>query len=185
MTLSVSPEPTTTERSKAMHHLEIELEEQRARRAEAAMAHLRRRSPLGGHWGDENDGDGAAAEHGNSWAAVLDEFDEAFNQILYDADREARELDRTADYYLEAAASEMADRAASRDAVDGERSMARAVAAFNTLYGHELSETEGWQFMSILKKSRSARGAYREDDHTDDVAYAALAAESAWGNCNG
>ena len=84
-----------------------------------------------------------------------------------------------ADHYLQQAAREMADRAASRDAPSGERSMARAVRAFNELYGAALTETEGWQFMSILKKARGASGAYREDDYTDDVAYAALAAESA------
>jgi hypothetical protein len=42
-----------------------------------------------------------------------------------------------------------------------------------------LSEVEGWQFMSLLKKARGAGGAYREDDHVDDVAYCALAAEAA------
>lgn len=169
-----------------MHHLEIEIEQRKAERAEAAMAHLRRRSPLGFDdapfdFDDEAEAfDDPAAEHAKAWSFDLLEFAKAYNEILDDADREARELDRTADYYLESAASEMADRAASRDTEDGERSMARAVTAFNALYGHDLSETEGWQFMSILKKSRSAEGAYREDDHTDDVAYAALAAEAAW-----
>lgn len=75
----------------------------------------------------------------------------------------------------------MEDRAASRDTPTGERSMARAVAAFNSLYGYAMTETEGWQFMSLLKKARGAQGAYREDDYVDDVAYAALAAESASG----
>ena len=81
--------------------------------------------------------------------------------------------------YMEQAAEQMEDRAASRDQEDGERSMARAVVAFNAIYGHALSETEGWQFMSLLKKSRGAGGCYREDDYVDDIAYAALAAESA------
>lgn len=85
---------------------------------------------------------------------------------------------KTADDYLLQAMEEMADRAASRD-TGAERSMAAAVEAFNAIYGHGLSETEGWQFMSLLKKSRGAGGSYREDDYTDDVAYAALAAESA------
>lgn len=72
----------------------------------------------------------------------------------------------------------MDDRAASRD-TEGERSMARCVAAFNALYGHELTETEGWQFMSLLKKARGAQGEFRQDDYEDDVAYCALAGESA------
>lgn len=86
---------------------------------------------------------------------------------------------KRADDYLAHAAHEMRDRAASRDQADGERSMAKAVAAFNALYGRDLSEVEGWQFMSLLKKARGAGGAYREDDHVDDVAYCALAAEAA------
>lgn len=86
---------------------------------------------------------------------------------------------QAAEDYLNMAAAEMADRAASRDAADGERSMLRAVKAFNELYGLELTETQGWQFMSILKKARGAQGEYREDDYVDDIAYCALAAESA------
>ena len=84
-----------------------------------------------------------------------------------------------AEDYLNMAAAEMADRATSRDAEDGERSMLRAVKAFNELYGTELTETQGWQFMSVLKKARGAQGEYREDDYVDDIAYCALAAESA------
>ena len=84
--------------------------------------------------------------------------------------------------YLEQAQKELEARAASRDQPDGERSMARAVKAFNALYDQNLTETQGWQFMSVLKKARGATGAYREDDYTDDVAYAALAAESASNN---
>ena len=81
--------------------------------------------------------------------------------------------------YLEQALKEIEDRATSRDQPDGERSMSRAVAAFNALYDTRLTETQGWQFMSLLKKARGSQGAHREDDYTDDVAYAALAAESA------
>ena len=89
-----------------------------------------------------------------------------------------KEPTKTADDYMLQAMEEMADRAASRD-TDKERSMKAAVEAFNALYGHGLTEAQGWQFMSLLKKARGAGGAYREDDYTDDVAYAALAAESA------
>ena len=92
--------------------------------------------------------------------------------------------------YLRKVADEMQDRAARRDLSDDECSMGRAVAAFDIIYGGAiqargfLTETEGWQFMSILRKVRGSQGEYREDDYTDDVAYAALAAESAmreWG----
>ena len=143
-----------------MQHIEIEIEENKARRAEAAMDSHRQRT------GVVDDG---AMEQG-------------WNEIFLEAIAESERLfchSTGAEDYLDEASEQMRDRAQSRDQDDGERSMARAVAAFNTLYGHELSETEGWQFMSLLKKSRGAGGAYREDDYVDDIAYCALAAESA------
>lgn len=96
----------------------------------------------------------------------------------------------TAEEFLTHARDEMRERASSRDSEGGERSMGRCIAAFNALYGKAieervdagkppLSETMGWEFMSVLKKARGASGAYRADDYTDDVAYAALAAECA------
>lgn len=94
-------------------------------------------------------------------------------------------MSKTANQILADAEHEMADRAASRDAGEGERSMARAVDAFNAIYGDAIqqrgymTELEGWEFMSLLKKVRGAQGEYRADDYTDDVAYAALAAEAA------
>lgn len=84
----------------------------------------------------------------------------------------------TASDFLYSAAEELQDRASQRDAPDGERSMRRCVEAFNALYGTRLTETQGWQFMSLLKKARAAQGQYRADDYVDDAAYAALAGES-------
>lgn len=81
--------------------------------------------------------------------------------------------------FLNQANRQLMERASQRDSPDGERSMRRCVAAFNALYGTDLTETQGWQFMSLLKKARAAQGAYREDDYVDDAAYAALAGESA------
>lgn len=78
---------------------------------------------------------------------------------------------------LEGAADAMLDRAASRDTPEGERSMGRCVKAFNAMFGTELTETQGWQFMELLKMARSAGGGFRLDDFTDGVAYAALAGE--------
>ena len=78
---------------------------------------------------------------------------------------------------LQNAAAEMLDRAASRDTPEGERSMGRCVKAFNAMFGTELTETQGWQFMELLKMARSAGGEFRLDDFTDGVAYAALAGE--------
>lgn len=79
---------------------------------------------------------------------------------------------------LRGAAAAIDNRAAQRDQ-GSERSMAKAVAAFNALYGHNLTEVEGWQFMSMLKKSRASQGCFVLDDYLDDAAYCALAGEAA------
>jgi hypothetical protein len=62
---------------------------------------------------------------------------------------------------------------------EGERSMARCVAAFNALTGHQLTEREGWMFMAMLKASRAQAGALNLDDYVDGAAYFALAGECA------
>lgn len=80
---------------------------------------------------------------------------------------------------LRKGAQHIEDRAASRDQPEGERSMARCVKAFNVMFGKDLTETQGWQFMELLKMSRSAAGAHNPDDFEDATAYAALAGESA------
>lgn len=79
---------------------------------------------------------------------------------------------------LRGAAAAIDNRASQRDQ-DSERSMSKAVASFNALYGHDLTEVEGWQFMSLLKKSRASQGCFVLDDYLDDAAYCALAGEAA------
>ena len=86
---------------------------------------------------------------------------------------------RNAPDLLIAAADSIGDRATLRDQPGGERSMARAVAAFNAMYGQGLSELQGWQFMVLLKMSRSAAGRLHVDDFTDAAGYVALAGECA------
>ena len=78
---------------------------------------------------------------------------------------------------LRRAADLIEQRGKQRDSDTGERSMARTVAAFNAIYGTNLTETQGWHFMELLKMARSSQGAYVADDFDDKVAYAALAAE--------
>jgi len=85
----------------------------------------------------------------------------------------------TAHGFLEQAAREMGQRAATYDKPEGERSMGKTVAAFNALTGHKLTEQEGWQFMELLKIARSNQGGYRADSFVDGAAYAALAGEAA------
>lgn len=87
---------------------------------------------------------------------------------------------KRADEILAAGAKHLADRAATRDQPEGERSMARTVAAFNAMYGKGMTVEQGWQFMVLLKMARSAAGAFNLDDYEDGAAYFALAAEDAY-----
>lgn len=70
------------------------------------------------------------------------------------------------------------DRAASRD-TETERSMAKTVQLFNTLYGKDLTESQGWMFMALLKMVRASQGAFRLDDYVDMGPYCAFAGEAA------
>ena len=71
------------------------------------------------------------------------------------------------------------NRGEERDQADGERTIPRCVTAFNAITGHNLSNCDGWLFMSILKQCRSVQGAYKYDDYRDGLGYAALRAEEA------
>jgi hypothetical protein len=81
------------------------------------------------------------------------------------------------DKILSDAAAMINKRASDRDLKE-ERTMASVVAAFNALFGTNLTETMGWQFMEILKIKRGSVGPYKEDDFLDGAAYVALAAEA-------
>ena len=79
---------------------------------------------------------------------------------------------------LQTADKTINQRAADRD-VERERSMAATVAAFNAMHGTNLTEAQGWSFMTLLKMKRSFTGdRYREDDFVDEAAYTALRAEA-------
>jgi hypothetical protein len=82
---------------------------------------------------------------------------------------------------LEDAAQALRDRAVTRDAEGGERSMARTVAIFNAMTGQNLTELEGWRFMISLKLARGMQGQAHLDDYVDLAGYAALAGECATG----
>lgn len=85
----------------------------------------------------------------------------------------------TAPQLLEKAASHMRDRAATYDRPEGERSMTKTVAAFNAITGRDLTETEGWLLLQVLKDVRLfQRPGYHADSAEDGIAYSALKAES-------
>lgn len=85
----------------------------------------------------------------------------------------------TAGDLLAQAQTAIANRADVRDLPNGERSMARTVAAFNALHGTTLTEVQGWHFMALLKLARATAGKTHLDDYTDLAAYGALAGEAA------
>lgn len=79
--------------------------------------------------------------------------------------------------FLEKGVQHMKDRAAQRDSAEGERSMAACVNAFNAMFGKDLTETQGWQLMVLLKMARS-RNKFNPDDYEDGAAYTGLAGEA-------
>jgi hypothetical protein len=81
--------------------------------------------------------------------------------------------------FLERGVKHMRDRAVQRDSDAGERSMARAVAAFNAQEGTNITEAQGWRFMIQLKYARAVNGVFVADDYEDMAAYAGLAGEAA------
>lgn len=80
---------------------------------------------------------------------------------------------------LNAAGQHMSDRAVTYDKPEGERSMEKTVEIFNTLRGRDLTVTEGWLIMTILKLVRANQGDFKLDNYEDLVAYSALMGEAA------
>lgn len=80
---------------------------------------------------------------------------------------------------LTKAASIMEERGKQYDKPEGERSMGRAVQAFNAITGRDLSESEGWLLMECVKNVRDRqRKLPHQDSLEDGIAYAALKAEA-------
>jgi len=66
-----------------------------------------------------------------------------------------------------------------------ERSMKKTINAFNSITGKELSESDGWLIMLLLKQTRQYQtNKYHHDSALDSVAYASLLAESLSENKN-
>lgn len=82
--------------------------------------------------------------------------------------------------FLHKAVAIMEERAKQYDSPAGERSMGRCVAAFNAITGKDLTESEGWLLLQVLKDVRQWQnpGAFHRDSAEDCIAYAALKAES-------
>lgn len=94
-------------------------------------------------------------------------------------------MHRKAVDFLKVAGEHMAARGVEYDKRGGERSVARAVAAFNVITGRAdtpgraLTESEGWLLLQVLKDVRQWTSPhYHKDSAEDCVAYSALKAES-------
>ena len=85
----------------------------------------------------------------------------------------------TASGILNTAANHLQERASTYDQLQGERSIGKTVAMFNTLTGVGLTDEQGWLFMVCLTMVRAQQGRYRADSYEDGAAYFALAGESA------
>lgn len=82
-------------------------------------------------------------------------------------------------YFAEQATHIMEQRGQTYDSASGERSMERTVAVFNAYLGTNLTESQGWLFMDILKTVRAFnKKSFHQDSCEDKVAYACLLAES-------
>lgn len=79
--------------------------------------------------------------------------------------------------FLEEAAAAMKARAALRDTPKGERTAAKIAKVFNAITGHDLTESDAWLFLLVLKIVRSRSGKYTRDDFVDMAAYSALLGE--------
>ena len=79
---------------------------------------------------------------------------------------------------LEQAAYAIGNRASERD-VEQERSMKATVEAFNSIYGTQLTEEQGWGFMILLKMVRTKGAVVQADNYLDGAAYFALMGEAA------
>lgn len=85
----------------------------------------------------------------------------------------------TARDFLQRAIKTMNDRGKQYDSPSGERSMGKAVDAFNTITGRSLTTDEGWLLMQVLKDVRQySRASYHEDSAIDCTAFSALKADA-------
>ena len=85
-----------------------------------------------------------------------------------------------ADSLLSKARAEITRHEIDRDTKGGERSMSRAVSAYNSLTGGHLTESDGNLLMCCLKLARiTSPGNTEDDSYIDLAAYVALYGEAA------
>jgi len=81
--------------------------------------------------------------------------------------------------YLRVASETMKERGETYDISEKERSMESTIKAFNVITGENLTESDGWLLMLILKQVRQwSSPPFHKDSALDSVAYSSLLAES-------
>jgi hypothetical protein len=103
--------------------------------------------------------------------------DLATQAFIKELRKEPKPDKQSAHSFLDEASNTMKQRAALRDAEDGERTAAKIAEVFNAITGHEISEADAWMFLVVLKIVRSRNGKYNRDDYVDLAAYAGLLGE--------
>ncbi len=92
---------------------------------------------------------------------------------------EVRQSHRTASEIADSALKHIRERAETYDQPTGERSAAKTAMAFNAITGKDITESEVWLLLQLLKDVRQwSREDYHQDSAEDCIAYAALKAES-------
>jgi hypothetical protein len=120
-------------------------------------------------------------EEDEAWADAerrMDTIGQNGNTAEHYEELPAIKYTRTAEQFLSQAADLLIERGKQYDKPSGERSMGSTVKAFNAITNKTLSESEGWLFMSILKRVRQFQGPYHQDSAEDAVSYSALEAEA-------
>lgn len=85
---------------------------------------------------------------------------------------------RKAGQFLDQAAQLLKERGKDYDK-DEERSMGKTVQAFNAITSRDLTESEGWLLLQLLKDVRQwSTPNYHKDSAEDCISYSALKAES-------
>lgn len=90
-----------------------------------------------------------------------------------------RQSHRTASEIADSALKHIRERAETYDQPTGERSAAKTAKAFNAITGKDITESEVWLLLQLLKDVRQwSREDYHQDSAEDCIAYASLKAES-------
>lgn len=103
--------------------------------------------------------------------------DLATQAFIKELKKEPQPDKQSAHSFLDEASNTMKQRAALRDAEDGERTAAKIAEVFNAITGHNINEADAWMFLVVLKIVRSRNGKYNRDDYVDLAAYAGLLGE--------